>query len=762
MNEELKITITAETDTDGFNDAEKAIKEVGEATKEASAKLKSITDVWDEQAEELDKLKKSYIDIVAEQGESSMAAIHLADDIQSLTDEMRDNEKAIEEANKAFLKRTGIMDKANSAAKIQEAELKKLKNEYIDVVAAEGKNSKSAKELAEKIKKLSGELKENKDAIDDAEKEYRKLDATMDTVSDNTEKIDGAFASAGESIKNGLVAGVKAGATAVAAMGASMVALVEGTEEYRKNQALLTSAFETAGSSATMAKETYNDLYRVLGDNGQATEAAQHLAKLTNEEKALSEWTTICQGVYATFGASLPIESLTEAANETAKTGQLTGALADALNWAGINEENFQAQLDACNTEAEREQLIRETLNGTYAESAAAYEENAKSILAANEAQAKLDEALASTGAALEPVMTVLKELGAEVLTAIAPHIAEFAENHLPGIKDALTQVGTTLSETITWIKEHQTLLGVMAGIIGGIVVAIGLYNAVAAIKTAMDTAQVASLGALIAAQTATAASALLMIAPYVAIVAAIAAVIAIIVLCIKNWDDIWATIQEVWENIKQATIEAVENVKQSFENFKQGIIEKVGATLTAISEKFESIKTNMREKIDSAKTTVLGIFDNIRDGIKSRLDGAREFVKGAIEKIKGFFNFKWELPKIKLPHFSISGKFSLNPPSIPKFSVSWYEKGGVFDNPTLFGYGNGQLGGLGENGAEAVVPLEKNTEWLDKIAEKLAMKQGATGPIVLQVDGKTFAQISVDSINQLTRQRGNIPLHMY
>lgn len=762
MNEELKITITAETDTDGFNDAEKAIKEVGEATKEASAKLKSITDVWDEQAEELDKLKKSYIDIVAEQGESSMAAIHLADDIQSLTNEMRDNEKAIEEANKAFLKRTGIMDKANSAAKIQEAELKKLKNEYIDVVAAEGKNSKSAKELAEKIKKLSGELKENKDAIDDAEKEYRKLDATMDTVSDNTEKIDGAFASAGESIKNGLVAGVKAGATAVAAMGASMVALVEGTEEYRKNQALLTSAFETAGSSATMAKETYNDLYRVLGDNGQATEAAQHLAKLTNEEKDLSEWTTICQGVYATFGDSLPIESLTEAANETAKTGQLTGALADALNWAGINEENFQAQLDACNTEAEREQLIRETLNGTYAESAAAYEENAKSILAANEAQAKLDEALASTGAALEPVMTVLKELGAEVLTAIAPHIAEFAENHLPGIKDALTQVGTTLSETITWIKEHQTLLGVMAGIIGGIVVAIGLYNAVAAVRKAMEVAEVASLGALVAAQTATAASALLMIAPYVAIVAAIAAVIAIIVLCIKNWDDIWATIKEVWENIKQATIEAVENVKQSFENFKQGVIEKVSATLTAISEKFESIKTNMREKIDSAKTTVLGIFDNIRDGIKSRLDGAREFVKGAIEKIKGFFNFKWELPKIKLPHFSISGKFSLNPPSIPKFSVSWYEKGGVFDNPTLFGYGNGQLGGLGENGAEAVVPLEKNTEWLDKIAEKLAMKQGATGPIVLQVDGKTFAQISVDSINQLTRQRGNIPLHMY
>ena len=109
---------------------------LGDILKQESKKNKEIR-----QKEMANKLFAEIIEDckkVAEQGESSMAAIHLADDIQSLTDEMRDNEKAIEEANKAFLKRTGIMDKANSAAKIQEAELKKLKNEYIDVVAAEG------------------------------------------------------------------------------------------------------------------------------------------------------------------------------------------------------------------------------------------------------------------------------------------------------------------------------------------------------------------------------------------------------------------------------------------------------------------------------------------------------------------------------------------------------------------------------------------------------------------------------------------------
>ena len=119
---------------------------------------------------------------------------------------------------------------------------------------------------------------------------------------------------------------------------------------------------------------------------------------------------------------------------------------------------------------------------------------------------------------------------------------------------------------------------------------------------------------------------------------------------------------------------------------------------------------------------------------------------------------FEWSLPKLKLPHITITGKFSIDPPSVPKFSVSWYKLGGVFDNPTLFGYGNGMLGGLGEDGAEAIVPLEKNTEWLDRIAERLSARDSNV-PIVLQVDGKTFAETSIRTINQLTRQTGSLKL---
>lgn len=96
---------------------------------------------------------------------------------------------------------------------------------------------------------------------------------------------------------------------------------------------------------------------------------------------------------------------------------------------------------------------------------------------------------------------------------------------------------------------------------------------------------------------------------------------------------------------------------------------------------------------------------------------------------------------------------------------MEWYKLGGVFDEPTLFGYGDGKIGGLGEDGAEAIVPLERNTAWLDRLAEmlkdKLGGDNGGARDIILQVDGKTFGKISVDSINALTRQTGSLPLKL-
>ena len=238
------------------------------------------------------------------------------------------------------------------------------------------------------------------------------LDDTVDKGEKTEKKLSKSFGKiGGAALKFGKIA-----AGAAVAVGGAMVAVAENTREYRTEMGKLEAGFISAGHTATAAKNTYSELAAVLGDTGQAVEASNHLAKLVDNEKDLQKWTDICTGVYATFGASLPIEGLTEAANETAKTGALTGGLADALNWAGVSEDEFQESLDKCSTEQERQALITETLNGLYSEAAKNYKEVNKDVLDANKAQGKLEEGMAAVGAIVEPVITKFKYFAGTVL----------------------------------------------------------------------------------------------------------------------------------------------------------------------------------------------------------------------------------------------------------------------------------------------------------------------------------------------------------
>lgn len=207
----------------------------------------------------------------------------------------------------------------------------------------------------------------------------------------------------------------------VAAITGAVVALGKSTVDYQKEQAKLNAAFQAAGSTAGQAAETYNDLYRYLGDSGKATEAAAHLAKITTNQEQLAEWTKITQGIYATFGDSLPIEGLTEAANETIRVGKVTGSMADALNWAGVSEDAFNAALANTNSMAEREAITRETLNNLYKNAAEIYEKNNKAMLDYNESQARLQTVTAEVGKATLPLMTALNNLGSALMTALKP-----------------------------------------------------------------------------------------------------------------------------------------------------------------------------------------------------------------------------------------------------------------------------------------------------------------------------------------------------
>lgn len=167
--------------------------------------------------------------------------------------------------------------------------------------------------------------------------------------------------------------GIGAITTAAGAAVGGLLALEQSTEEYRIAMGRLNTAFESAGYSADTAQQAYRAFYGILGDTDTATEASQLLASLADSAEDVSVWTDIAAGVAGTFGDALPIESLIESANETARVGQVTGTLADALNWASISEDDFNAKLEACSSESERNQLIMETLAGQYDEASDAF-----------------------------------------------------------------------------------------------------------------------------------------------------------------------------------------------------------------------------------------------------------------------------------------------------------------------------------------------------------------------------------------------------
>jgi len=263
-------------------------------------------------------------------------------------------------------------------------------------------------------------------------------------IEETANQADESNQKTGKSFKEIGSAAVSVGkwiAGAGAAIGGSILAVTESTREYRTEMGKLDTAFQTSGFSSATAKETYMALNGVLGDSAVATEAANHLAKLTDNEQELQTWTNICTGVFATFGDSLPIEGLTESANETAKVGQITGSLADALNWAGVSEDKFNEQLAKCSTEQERQQLITSTLNGIYAESAEKYKEVNKDVIAANEANARLTDSFSLLGSIFEPIVTAVKNKIAEVFGNIYSTIKEKIESARNRVKEAIDKI---------------------------------------------------------------------------------------------------------------------------------------------------------------------------------------------------------------------------------------------------------------------------------------------------------------------------------
>ena len=236
--------------------------------------------------------------------------------------------------------------------------------------------------------------------------------------------------------------------------------LDEATEEYREAMGKLNTAFEAAGYGPEAAREAYEGFYRILGETDTATEASQLLAQLANSEEDLAKWTEIAAGVYGTFGDALPIEGLIEAANETAKTGKVTGVLADALNWVGMSEDEFNKALAMTSDEGQRAQLIMNNLGLAYQDAAGAFYENNQALMESREAQMQLDAVQAQLGESVASLKNQFFELFGPALIGLM----QGAGIAMEGIAFVVEKIGQALD----WLGQKvQTVIGFFRDLFG-------------------------------------------------------------------------------------------------------------------------------------------------------------------------------------------------------------------------------------------------------------------------------------------------------
>lgn len=412
--------------------------------------------------------------------------------------------------------------------------------------------------------------------------------------------------------------GVKVAGAAVAGMTAAFIALDGATEEYRVAQGKLNAGFQAAGFSTDVARKSYRNFYAILGDTDTATEASQLLANMAKNEEEVTKWTRIAAGVHGTFGDSLPIEGLVESANETARTGKVTGVFADALNWVGIMEDDFNAKLEQTTDVSKRNRLIMDTLSTTYDKAADSFYANNQQVINARRNHATLDETLAKvgdtsskvknqlwvlagaaedgsirSGSALDWVQQKAEAFGAWVegldLSALKQ---QFDENFTQGLQRA--------GDAMDWCREHADglktgvkLLAVAFGLVklaqfnqsvaGGASALLGMGKTVLTMTGVLG-GQTAATGAATAAQTGL--NAAMSANPVGAVILLIEGAIAVGVLLYKNWDTVKAKAGEVWTSIKTAFGGIRDSITGAFSAAK----DKVAGFFSWLDQKIESV----------------------------------------------------------------------------------------------------------------------------------------------------------------------------
>ena len=447
------------------------------------------------------------------------------------------------------------------------------------------------------------------------------------------------------------------------------------------------------GNATTKAGESLRGLSMVAGAvdlalAGLTVKAGQTADDLNTMSKVTGISTTELQKYkYSADLLDVSVETIAKSQTKMKKSmlsaQQGSSTMADAFAKLGVSIEdsngNLRSQdevfaesikaLGEMANETERDALAMQIFGKSATELNPLIEDNGETfqrvadIFASNGLEV-VDQETIDNANRFQDALDTIKATGMVTLSTIGMQLAGY-------LAPAMEKVAEVLGKVMGWLSQLDpqvlTIIGIIAGVIAvlsPLLIVVGkIAFAISSIMTLMTT-----LGPILAGLS----------GPIGIVIAIIGALIAVGVLLYKNWDTIKAKAIEV----------------------KDWVVEK-----------FTALKESVVNTFNNIKDRVVSVWNAIKTAITTPIQNAVNFVKNAIDKIKGFFSgLKIELPHIKLPHFKLEGSFSLVPPSIPKISVDWYKNGGIFTSPTVF-----QGVGVGEAGAEAVLPLKKLWDEMDK-----------------------------------------------
>lgn len=623
----------------------------------------------------------------ADTSEFTTAAKAAGDEIFSLTKELKLNKTELKnnsDSVELLTQRQSILSKESEASKNKidalESKLDVAKKTF-------GENSKEVYKLQNQITDAKTQFAAIQNEIQDTDKKLDSLSDSADKsgneleeMNQKTEKSKEGFTVAKAAI-SGFIANGLTALIGKCKEGIQWIAGLAGeTREFRQDMNTLTTAFDAANFSSETAQKTWKDLYGIFGEDDRAVEAANNISRMAENEKDLNEWVRITMGIWGTYQDALPVESLAEAAGETAKTAQVTGTLADALNWNSeaakmfskymsedvtTAEDAFNVALSKCSNEQERQQLITQTLTALYGNAADKYNETAGNIIEANKATADLTTAQAELGSVTEPVINSVNLGFAGLLTEFANLLELDTEGISNGISQAFGDFQNNILPKITdglkWINDNSDSIIVSVEMLGAAFIAWKVASVIAGVTAALN-------GMSIAQMLTTAKQWLLNTAmsanPIGFIITLIAGLVAAFVV--------------LWNK----------------------------------SDKFREFWIGLWEKIKSSASNVFDWFKGIPESIGKLFDGIKAKIK--VPKISVSYSTDGTLGKVAE---------AIGLPGFPKLNVTWNKDGHFFTGKTL------EVRGYAEAGdSEYALPL--NSKTLDPLAAGIVNHMETTADI--------------------------------